>query len=216
MCQWPLLLCGLILCLLFFRSVVNLCELLQREGGHQSAGLLRGSQASSARAHHNHRICQDWTRYLAQAHRYTNAHVTSLLLCWLYLPNPHFVSLHPSRHTFNKLKCKWPTWLKTGWGSHKYANDTCWQFFYLDLCISMIYSSKHSFSNILRLDEPTQSVFPPSPFHWLFLKSRRFEHQVGVASVLAVWDAHIKDFCSLWHHTDPLALIKHCPCLIRG
>lgn len=157
MCQWPLLLCGLILCLLFVRSVVNLCELLQREGGHQSAGLLRGSQASSARAHHHHRICQDWTRYLAQAHRYTNAHVTSLLLCQLYLPNP---------------KCKWPTWLKTGWGSHKYANDTCWQFFYLDLCISMIYSSKHSFSNILRLDEPTQSVFPPSPFHWLFLKKQ--------------------------------------------
>lgn len=56
----------------------------------------------------------------------------------------------------------------------------------LDLCISVIYSSKHSFSNILRLDEPTQSVFPPSPFHWLFLKSRRFEHQVGLASVLAV------------------------------
>lgn len=41
-------------------------------------------------------------------HKHTNAHVTSLLLCRLYLPNPHFisVSLHPSRHTFNKLKCK--------------------------------------------------------------------------------------------------------------
>lgn len=97
MCQWPLLLCGLILCLLFSRSVVNLCELLQREGGHQSAGLLRGSQASSARAHHNHRICQDRTRYLAQAHKCTR-HLFALMPA-LFAQPPFYKRFPPSLQT---------------------------------------------------------------------------------------------------------------------
>lgn len=45
-------------------SGLDLCELLQREGSHQSAGLLCSGKASGAWTHHYHRFRQDWPRYL--------------------------------------------------------------------------------------------------------------------------------------------------------
>lgn len=47
-------------------SLVDLCELLQCEGGHQSAGLVCRSKAPGTRNYHHHRLRQDWPRYFVQ------------------------------------------------------------------------------------------------------------------------------------------------------